>query len=182
MKDTIAASTTLTASAAAKKAHEALRDKLAPTPELRQHHRVVEEETMVAGKKRRRIDTQRTLDRYLAYGQLDEGRVNAGNRLYKVWYQAGGMPIHIAAYAVRIDKQSDWHERKIEASLSVEKALNDRRLGGSLTSILIAVCLHDEAAGGWAQQCGRSRDGAMDTLRDALERLSLYYQASDGRG
>lgn len=124
-----------------------------------------------AGVRVRRVETQRTLDRYLRRRQITDRQWDAGDRLYRQWRAAGREARLTGPYEPPVD-----HSRapeRVPSGTAYRRALD--KVGPRFNGVLLAVCLCDESAGTWAQRRGRSRDAGMMALQDALDALADAY-------
>jgi len=134
---------------------------------------IVLEETVQAGVKRARVRSQSMLDRYLLRGQISRRQYDAGERLHRAWRASGAAPMVVANYGPRIKGGNEMTERQAVQRADVTAALV--ALGTRLASVLIHVCLCDEAAGDWGgHHRGRATDG-IPILRLALDSLADHW-------
>ncbi len=134
---------------------------------------VVLEETIEAGRRRVRVLTQTLLDRYRQRGQITERQFDAGERLHRLWRAAGAAQTVVMHYGIRIQGRGDLGERQAALRGDVTRALT--KVGTRLASVLVHVCLCDEAAGDWGERHrGRTGDG-IAVLRLALDALADYW-------
>ena len=129
------------------------------------------EETMQAGQRRARVHSQTMIDRYLQRGQITRRQFDAAEKLHALWRAAGSAQGVVATYGIRIKGRGDLSERQSILRAEVTKTLS--RLGSRLASVLVHVCLCDDAAGDWGERHrGKATDGiallrlALDTLAD----------------
>jgi len=133
------------------------------------------EETIEAGVRRARVRSQTMLDRYLQRGQVTHRQFDAGERLYRLWRATGQAPKVTASYGLRVSGAPEVSDKQAAIRADVTKAL--RAMGDRLASILVHVCLCDEAAGDWGERHrGRPGDG-IAVLRLALDSLADYWGA-----
>lgn len=134
---------------------------------------VVLEETIEAGRRRVRVLTQTLLDRYRQRGQITDRQFDAGERLHGLWRAAGAAQTVVMHYGIRIQGRGDLGERQAALRGDVTRALTT--VGPRLASVLVHVCLCDEAAGDWGERHrGRSGDG-IAVLRLALDALADHW-------
>ena len=131
------------------------------------------EETMQAGQRRARIHNQTMMDRYLQRGQVSRRQFDAAERLHSLWRAAGSAQGVVATYGIRIKGRGDLSERQGVLRAEVTRTLS--RLGSRLASVLVHVCLCDEAAGEWGERHrGKATDG-IAVLRLALDTLADHW-------
>ena len=131
------------------------------------------EETIDAGIKRARVRTQTMLDRYLAREQITQRQFDAGQRLHGTWRAAGSAQTVVASYGLRVAGGGDMTQRQAALRSDVTSALLST--GNRLASILVHVCLCDEAAGTWGERHrGKAADG-IPVLRLALDCLADHW-------
>lgn len=152
-----------------------------PTPELAAKHQVVETETMAAGRRQKRVETQRVLDRYLIRGQISQRQHDAGDRLYRTYVSCGGLMRLTASYEIRVDgRKSDALTSQLQAVEQLERA--KRFIGRQFWPALVAVCLYDKSSRDWAIGEDEHPDSGMNLLRRTLDRLAdLYARSSENR-
>lgn len=127
------------------------------------------EATERAGISCRRVMTQSMLDRYFARSQITQRQFDAGRRLYGMWRAAGGEQRVSAFYAVRVQGQPEMSDREAELRSRVTRLLRDM---GTLSGILVHVCLCDSAARDWAVARGDAPQAGLAILRLALDGLA----------
>ena len=134
---------------------------------------IILEETVQAGVKRARVRSQTILDRYLLRGQIARRQYDAGERLHRFWRASGAAPMVVANYGPRIKGGNEMTERQAAQRADVTAAL--LAIGTRQASVLIHVCLCDEAAGDWGgHHRGRATDG-IPILRLALDSLADHW-------
>lgn len=123
--------------------------------------------------RRRRVRRQQCIiDRYYLRGQISRRQFRAGERLYRLYSASGAVS----------PSQNDCHWGRFSRGLSPYQPLSPGPLkeifeavGTRLSSVLIHVCLYDEAAGHWgARHRGKAEDG-IAVLRLALDSLADYW-------
>ncbi len=145
-----------------------------PTPERAAKDKIIEEETISAGTRKRRVTTQRPLDRYLDRGQISKHQYDAGDRLSRAYHAAGGLVRVTGSYGVRVDGSPRRDvPRQVEAMEELNRAMG--YVGVQLSPILIGVCLMDEHARDWATRREENPDSGIVVLRVALDRLVEWY-------
>jgi hypothetical protein len=131
------------------------------------------EETVQAGVKRARVRSQSMLDRYLLRDQISRRQYDAGERLHRLWRASGAAPMVVANYGPRIKGGGDISDRQAALRADIGTVLT--AIGSRQASVLIHVCLCDEAAGDWGgRHRGRATDG-IPILRLALDGLADYW-------
>jgi len=131
------------------------------------------EETVQAGVKRARVRSQSMLDRYLLRDQITRRQYDAGERLHRLWRAAGAAPLVVANYGPRIKGGGEIGDRQAALRADIGKVLT--ALGSRQASVLMHVCLCDEAAGDWGDRHrGRATDG-IPILRLALDGLADHW-------
>ncbi len=140
----------------------------------RAHGDVIElEETVQAGVRRARVRTQTMMDRYLYRDQISQRQYDAGMRLYAAWRAAGSAQTVVAHYGLRIKGGGEMSQRQAAVRADVTAALV--AVGTRLASVLVHVCLCDQAAGEWGErQRGKAADG-IPVLRLALDSLADHW-------
>jgi len=133
------------------------------------------EETMRAGVKRARVETQTMLDRYHRRGFLTSRQYDAGQRLHGLWYAAGRSPTVIGGYGIKVSGSSqDIGERHAAAWRDLNKVLRDA--GKVAASVLAHVVFHDFSAGDWSVMRGMKKRQGITELRLALDSLARYWR------
>lgn len=131
------------------------------------------EETVQAGIKRARVRSQSMLDRYLLRDQITRRQYDAGERLHRAWRASGAAPMVVANYGPRIKGGGDISDHQAALRADVGTVLT--AMGSRQASVLVHVCLCDEAAGDWGDRYrGRATDG-IPILRLALDGLADYW-------
>jgi len=139
-----------------------------------QHGDIIRAEpTERAGISCRRVMTQSMLDRYFARKQISQRQFDAGRKLYGTWRAAGGEQRVTAFYAVRVQGQSEISDREAELRHRVTQVLRDM---GTLSGILVHVCLCDSAARDWAAARGDAPQAGLAILRLALDGLADHWR------
>ena len=134
---------------------------------------VVLEDLPQSGGRRARVRTQTMMDRYRLRDQITERQFDAGERLLAWWRAAGGGGLSISNYGARIPGGSEISEHQALLRCDLNTAL--RVIGQRLASVVIHVCLCDEAAGDWGERHrGKSGDG-IAILRLALDSLADHW-------
>ena len=78
-----------------------------------------------------------------------------------------------AFYAVRVQGQPDISDREAELRYRVTQLLRDM---GTLSGILVHVCLCDSAARDWAMARGDAPQAGLAILRLALDGLADHWR------
>jgi hypothetical protein len=156
------------------------------TPELRQHHTLVEEgtrESRMGGRAEphMRVVDQWPLDRYhhrgeLAPGQPERNQIlwRAGDRLRIDWAMATGEPLK----AARLERQDRGPVRAADTREDARRAFRSaRRAVGTLhTSVLVHVVCQGHSARDWAHRTARRPRRGLPALRLALAELARHYR------
>jgi hypothetical protein len=160
------------------------------TPELRQHHTLVEEgtrESRMGGRAEphMRVVDQWPLDRYHHRGELAPGQPElnailwrAGDRLRIDWAMATGEPLK----AARLERQDRGPERAADTREDARRAFRAaRRAVGTLhTSVLVHVVCQGHSARDWAHSTARRPRRGLPALRLALAELARHYRMAVG--
>lgn len=113
------------------------------------------------------------MDRYRLRDQITERQFDAGERLLAWWRAAGGGRLSISNYGVRIPGGCEISEHQASLRCDLNAALSV--IGPRLSSVVIHVCLCDEAAGDWGERHrGKPGDG-IAILRLALDSLADHW-------
>ncbi len=143
-------------------------------PERYQHGDVIRNEPGAdAGVFHRRVTTQSALDRYLNRGQIDQRQFDAGAKLYRMWRATGGAQRVTLSYELRIPSRRELSDDQAALRGHLTQVL---RAVGQLGSILVHVCLCDEAARTWASSRGDTPQAGIVVLRLALDALGDYWK------
>lgn len=143
-------------------------------PERHQHDAISQVETMQAGVKVARVETQTMLDRYLRGRHIEQRQYDAGMKLYAAWLASGsGQPL-TGSYEFRIAGLADMTERQAEMRIRFQSALAD--VGRHLSPVLVHVCICDLSAKDWCSRQGHHPKGGIMALRLALDALADHYR------
>ena len=126
-----------------------------------------------AGVYHRRVTTQTALDRYLNRSQISQRQFDAGSKLYRLWRATGGAQRITMSYELRIPS---GHELSDDQAVLRRRLTQVLRAVGPLGSILVHVCLCDEAARTWASSRGDTPQAGVVVLRLALDALGDYWK------
>ena len=151
-----------------------------PTPERSEKpDGVVETETIIAGRRQKRIKAENMLDRYVHRGQIGQAQHDAGQKLYRTFCQAGGLVRVTASWDVKVDGAGqNGMVIQMDAYRKVDDAL--RYVGAQLKPILVAVCLENATARDWAISRDEPAEAGIVVLRLALARLAEFYAKARG--
>lgn len=160
------------------------------TPELRQHHQLVDHYAAVDGEEAvvKRVATQWPFDRYKARGIIGILEWRAGEKLRKTFERAGMQPRIIGSY------QPDKIQSSAKAWDMMSDGQSDARADLDHTMRLLGalggVALHVACLGGTAADWAASRFGlrgkpaeqaGMAALRLSLEQLIILYDMRSSR-
>jgi hypothetical protein len=157
-----------------------------PPPELRQHHQLADDVTVVDGVEAavRRVMDQRPIDRYRARGTITDRQWRAADRIAALAFRAGLQPRVTARY-------DDMPRAPASAETAITSAdrarsdylhaMADLGRGTALAGVVVAVCVMEQTAEEWGRQNGRYNGKTavvegMTTLRLALDRLALHWR------
>lgn len=151
-----------------------------PTPERAARDLIVSEETVAAGRRRKRVATQRVLDRCHVRRLITDEQYSAGNRLWRTFHSAGGAVRVTATWGVRVDGAGGGGATQHVAAMEeIRHALRD--VGSQLSPVLVAVCIENVTAGEWAKSEYEPIDSGMVLFRRALNALIEHYAKTAAR-
>jgi hypothetical protein len=143
-------------------------------PERYQHGDTIRSEPGEdAGVFHRRVTSQSALDRYLNRSQISQRQFDAGARLYRLWRATGGAQRVTLSYEQRIPAARELSDDQAVLRSRLTEVL---RATGPLSSILVHVCICDEAARTWASSRGDTPQAGVVVLRLALDALGDYWK------
>jgi hypothetical protein len=141
------------------------------TPELRNHHTIVIEETEDHISRARNI-TQTPLDWYLARNYITQEQWQAGNRMYCSFVQASFTQVTVTDF-MRVsqkNKPRNFSDTQIAAREQFYKALHHLETEGQ--QLVLSVCCFSE----WPYNQGFPRKYAIARLRSALQELAGFFR------
>lgn len=149
--------------------------KVAPdlgTAELARHHAIElgeDPKLETAGLRVGRITTQRTIDRLLRSGAIDQDQHRAAERLYLDWYRScpGGYSPRSSCVPITVSSAPEMSDGAVHARARVAEAF--AQVPKQHSALVAAVVLYDQPAG---------KRGAQ--LSEALAILAAFYWRRGG--
>jgi len=151
-------------------------------PERLQHGKYVLDETMNAGVKRQRCESQTPCDRAYLRKQITKKQYDAAERLRGLWVAVGREPSVTAYWNVSgvsgaSTGDTEGSEFIADGSIHAERKVNAaiKAVGKQLSPILIHTFMMELNPGDWAVSAGHVKQGGTPVLRLALDALVEHW-------
>jgi hypothetical protein len=147
------------------------------TPELKNHHKIIIEQTDENTQRARNI-TQMPMDWYAAHKHITKTQWQAGNKVYEDFIYSGRYHLTVSCFTKTTSNSPPFHysEQQLYARKRFYKALDQLEQEGQ--RLVVNIC----CLGEWAHQQGMSRKYAITRLRSALDELAHYFGMNDESG
>jgi hypothetical protein len=147
------------------------------TPELRNHHTIVIEQTENKQQRAKNI-TQTPLDWYFAHSHITQAQWKAGNRIYDDFIYSGRYHMTMSSFTKtgRTNAPFNYSDRQLMARKRFYNALD--RLEKEGENLIVQVCCYGQRP----HEQDFSARYAIARLRSALEELAYHYGIGSAKG